>query len=329
MAKRRRKKKRVGALGVILSLLLTLMLSALAAAGMYYYGSSRPAPDSLRTGGAAEGTSVSLFVPSQPEENAAPEAAQSLSPEIESYDPFDLDEILVQEDGITIARVTGKLYTGFLTIVEDPLRVTLGRCPAFGEGRYGRTVEQMAQEYGAILAVNGGGFSDPNGVGTGGQPTGNVVYNGQLLMGYWSPTVGMDAQGKLYAGDFGGDKCLQLGLQWAVSYGPTLLENGEVRQGLDNNSQEPRTAVGQREDGSVVLVNIQGRQASALGVTCRQLAYIMSDLGCVDAGNLDGGASSDMYYRGEFLNIANTSGGPRPLPTAVMVMPAGNEEAEG
>ena len=142
-------------------------------------------------------------------------------------------------------------------------------------------------------------------------------------------TVGMDYDGKLHAGEFSGNDCRDMGLYWAVAYGPTLIENGTVRSGLDNSQAEPRTAVGQRADGSVVLLNIQGRQASALGVTCRQLAYIMADLGCVDAGNLDGGASSDMYYRGETLNIANTSGGPRPIPTAVLVGPVRTEEGEG
>ena len=41
----------------------------------------------------------------------------------------------------------------------------------------------------------------------------------------------------------------------------------------------------------------------------------------VNAGNLDGGASSDMYFNGEYVNVCNTSGGPRGIPTAVVVMP--------
>ena len=49
---------------------------------------------------------------------------------------------------------------------------------------------------------------------------------------------------------------------------------------------------------------------------------IMLGYGCVDAGNLDGGASSDMYFRGNYLNVCNTSGGPRPIPTSVLVMPS-------
>ncbi len=54
----------------------------------------------------------------------------------------------------------------------------------------------------------------------------------------------------------------------------------------------------------------------------QQLAEIMVEYGAVNAGNLDGGASSDMYFNGEYVNVCNTSGGPRGIPTAVVVMPA-------
>ena len=97
-----------------------------------------------------------------------------------------------------MAKIKGKRYVGFVAVIDDPLRVTLGKCPSFGEGAYGRRVDQMADEAGAILAVNGGGFSDPGGDGKGGMPTGNVIYQGKMLMGYWSPTVGIDSAGKLH-----------------------------------------------------------------------------------------------------------------------------------
>jgi len=48
----------------------------------------------------------------------------------------------------------------------------------------------------------------------------------------------------------------------------------------------------------------------------------MAGFGAVNASNLDGGASSDLYYNGSYLNVRNSSGSPRPIPTAVLVMPA-------
>lgn len=64
-----------------------------------------------------------------------------------------------------------------------------------------------------------------------------------------------------------------------------------------------------------------GTPAAVLGVSRQQLAEIMVEYGAVNAGNLDGGASSDMYFNGEYVNVCNTSGGPRGIPTAVVVMP--------
>ena len=80
--------------------------------------------------------------------------------------------------------------------------------------------------------------------------------------------------------------------------------------------------VGQRADGAVIFVVLQGRQPAVLGVSRQQLAEIMVEYGAVNAGNLDGGASSDMYFNGKYVNVCNTSGGPRGIPTAVVVMPA-------
>ena len=324
MAKGKKKRKgRAGAPAVIFSILLTLALSAGVVYGLYYYGSTRPAPAALRAPAPEAAQQVSVYTAPEPVEREAPAPAAAPVPTEDAVrEEFGYDEILYNEDGLLVAKVKGKRYVGYIAVVDDPLRLTLGKCPYFGEGAYGRSVEQMAEEAGAVLAVNGGGFSDPNGAGKGGMPTGNVIYEGKMLMGNWAPTVGMDAEGKLHVGEFNGNTCLQLGLQWAVSYGPTLIENGEVRPGLDNNSQEPRTAVGQRADGKVVILALQGRQLQALGVTCRELAMIMLGYGCVDAGNLDGGASSDMFFQGKYINVCNTSGGPRPIPTSVLVMPA-------
>ena len=323
MTYRKKKKNRVGALTAVLCVMLSLALAAGVVFGLYYYGVSRPAPASIRDRAALSDISVELASPAQIVTGEAPVPAKAELPEAAVPEEYGLEEILYDEDGLMVARIRGKRYVGFIAVVDDPLRLTLGKCPWFGEGAYGRTVKQMADEAGAVLAINGGGFSDPNGEGHGGSPTGNVIYEGKMLMGYWSPTVGIDAQGKLHVGDLNGTGCLELGLQWAVSYGPTLVKDGEICSRLDNSHGEPRTAIGQREDGAIVIVVLQGRQVQALGVTCRELAQIMLGYGCINASNLDGGASSDIYFQGEYLNACNTSGGPRPIPTSVLVMPAG------
>lgn len=324
--KRRRGKRRIGAGGVILALLAALTLSAAGIYAMYMLGSSRPAPEEKLPSAAVRETALSLFTAPESESNPAPipAAAPAVGADAAEYD---YNEILFDQDGLLVAKILGKRYMGYIAVIDDPLRLEVGRCPYFDKEAAGRRVSEMADAAGAVLAVNGGGFLDIGGVGLGGLPIGNVVKDGRLHWGEYSATVGMDASGKLYAGEYSGNYCVRdLGLQWALAYGPVLVTDGVIRPDLNAVKQEPRTAVGQRADGTVVIVVLQGRQMQTLGVTCLELAQIMVSYGCVTAGNLDGGASSDMYFQGKYLNVCNTSGGPRPIPTCLMVMPPREQE---
>lgn len=328
--RRKRKKRTVGAGGVVLGVVLSLTLAALIVYGLYLWGTDRPGPAAMAAPAQTQAREVSLYVPETPVEGEAPVPAEAPLPEQEAMHLYTYDEIVCDEDGLFVSKIIGKRYVGYVAIIDDPLRLTLGKCPFFGDDCVGRTVQQMAEDAGAVLAVNGGGFNDIGGVGLGGMPTGIVIYQGKLLMGGYAHTAGIDAQGVLHVGALSADACQGLGLRWAVSYGPTLVQDGTMCSGLDNAHGEPRTAIGQREDGAIVIVVLQGRQVQSLGLTCQELAELMLDFGCVNAQNLDGGASSDMFYQGEYLNVCNTSGGPRPIPTAILVLPAGREEgAEG
>ena len=326
MAKKKKKKGAVGAVGVVLSIALSLALAALVIYGLNLWGAQTPAPAAMRDAGDVSARQVALYSPGELVEGEAPVPAEAPLPAQAGAEDYGFDEIVYDEDGLFVAKILGKRYVGYIAIIDDPLRVTLGRCPSFSESSHGRTVKQMAEEYGAVLAVNGGGFSDPGGAGLGGMPTGNVIYEGKLITGYYCATAGMDAQGKLHVGEYSGTEGVNMGLQWAVSYGPTLVQDGVIRSGLNNFGGEPRTAIGQREDGAIVIIVLQGRQVQALGVNFLEMAEIMVGYGCVNASNLDGGASSDMFFQGEYLNVCNTSGGPRGIPTAVLVMPSSGGE---
>lgn len=81
-----------------------------------------------------------------------------------------------------------------------------------------------------------------------------------------------------------------------------LIVNGQQRE-VDGKGSgaNPRTAIGQRADGTVLLLVTDGRGASGhLGATALDLIKIMSDYGAVNAANLDGGSSSCMYYNGKY-----------------------------
>ncbi|MBR6207475.1 MAG: phosphodiester glycosidase family protein [Oscillospiraceae bacterium] len=329
--KKRRRRRKASAGAVLLGIVLSLALAGGAVAGTYYWASTQPGPALLREEKQPEKTALDLYVSPQAVTGTAPEPAAAPVPEEQSAGEEEFAEILGREEGLTVARVQGKRWRGFIALVEDPGRLEVATCPYFYDGAKGRTVDEMAAEHGAVLAINGGGFADDGGYGTGGLPIGNVVSEGKMLWPGGGYTVAMDYEGKIHVGEISGDACKAAGYRWALSYGPILIQNGSILPNLDTRQQEPRTAVGQREDGTVVLLNIQGRQASALGVTCRELAEIMQSYGCVNAGNLDGGASSDMWYRGNYVNISNISSGPRPIPTSLVVLPAAEteEEAQG
>jgi len=313
-----------GAGKVLLCILIALILGAGVLAGLYFWGNGQDMPPSHRPAAAVSNASISLLS----EEIATEEPGETGdAPDSEPTDPvktydYEYKEILYEEEGLLLATIQGKRYVGYITVVDDPSRVYLGTCGYFSDTGSGKRVDQIADANNALLAVNGGGFEDPGGVGMGGMPTGIVIENGVLRHGGTCHAVGLDADGVLHAGYYSAKEFTDMGMQWAVSYGPTLLIDGEI-QTFTNTYKEPRTAVGQREDGSIVLLSIQGRQVSALGVTLEELSEILLDYGVVTASNLDGGASSNLYFKGEYINISNSSGNPRPQPTAILVAPAG------
>lgn len=73
-----------------------------------------------------------------------------------------------------------------------------------------------------------------------------------------------------------------------------LLENGEICEGLPTGSA-PRTAIGQRGDGSLVFYTIDGRAPGySIGATLAAVAERLAELGCVTAAALDGGGSTTL-----------------------------------
>ena len=230
-----------------------------------------------------------------------------------------------QDDGVEFAQVKGPTYNGIMMIVKDPTRVFVGTPAKYGEGQKGLTLSQMIDRYDAVGGTNGGGFFDEAGTGTGGIPEGIVISEGKLLWGdrgsYYS-LAGIDSNGILHVGKMTGEKALSLGIKYACSYGPALIINGvpcNEKRSL-GGGLNPRTAIGQRADGAILMLVVNGRKVDSLGATLDDLVEIMLSFGAVNASNLDGGSSSLMKYDGEFKNTSSyIYGGERVLPTAILV----------
>ena len=214
-------------------------------------------------------------------------------------------------DGIRIEHVSGDTYNAHVMIIRDPSRVYLGisNHDGFTTRVPGKRINQAIEDEGASAAVNAGAFFDngKSGPEVGSIPEGLVYSGGECVWSTGAPPNGITG----FAG-FNHDNILvvhqenitkeqaeELNIRDGCCFGPVLIMNGEVNMKAYNTNSglNPRTAIGQRADGAVIFVCIDGRQASSVGGTYADVINIMLEYGAVNACNMDGGSSSVMMYR--------------------------------
>lgn len=242
---------------------------------------------------------------------------------------------------IEIYKVSGNNYEGTMMVINDPSKISLATTYPWGE--YGKELDKLVTESGAIAGINGGlYYSDAN---KGGRPLGVTVSNGEIedmsLGATGLHLIGFDNENILRIIDISNMNRSEIenlieteGIRDAVSFQEEasdannhfvkLIINGEKRElnGMGSGAN-PRTAIGQREDGSVLFLVTDGRGKNGhLGATAADLIEVMSEYGAVNAANVDGGSSSTMYYNGEYLMTSVTfyySNSSWRLPTAFVV----------
>ena len=234
--------------------------------------------------------------------------------------PADIDE--EERKSIELVKLKGSTYKGYLLIVHDPARIRVGVVNE-NFSSAGLPLDKLIEKYGAIGGINANGFEDKGGMGDGGTPLGLVVADGRILH-HAEPryaSAGFDQNNVLHVGKFTDDDVVRLGLRDAVSYGPALIVNGVPAESTSTATGfNPRTAIGQRADGAVLLLVLDGRQTDSLGATFQDLIDTMLQYGAVNACNLDGGTSTAMYYNGERVNGIAAITGTRSLPCAILIM---------
>lgn len=256
------------------------------------------------------------------------------------------DEWANSPDGIRFESHSGDTYNAHIMIVRDPSKVYLGTSTEnFSTSIPGTRIDDQIETDGAIAGVNAGAFfdngtSDPS---VGSVPEGLVYSKGACKWTTGSPPNGI----KGFAG-FNKDNILvvaqdnlskaqaeELNIRDGCCFGPVLIMNGEINQEAYNSNSgwNPRTAIGQRKDGAVVFVCIDGRQAGSMGGTYKDVIDIMIEYGVVNACNMDGGSSSIMVYRDTYglfgeagtVQVINSYSllqeRPRKMPTFWMVAP--------
>ena len=232
-------------------------------------------------------------------------------------------------DGIIVEAISGEGFTGFMMVVLDPSRVIMGTFPA-DYGQLGYTVSQMVEKYDAVAGINGGGFEDKDGMGDGSQPNTMVISDGKIYYpekGVGQGFVGMDADGILHVGRPSAAEAQAKRIQYGVGFGPVLVANGEPVS-VYASGVNPRTGIGQRSDGAILMLVIDGRQVSSLGATYEDMQQIFLSYGAVNACNLDGGSSTVMWYQGDYINHCASVTGIRRMPTAFLVLKKGVQDDE-
>ncbi len=223
-------------------------------------------------------------------------------------------------NGVKIEEVSGSTFYAKMIIINDPSRVRLATTYPWSE--YGLELDKLVNNNNALGGVNGGLYqSDSN---KGGKPLGVVVCDGKIQFN--NPTgyaglylIGFDNSNILRIISIEGMSSTQIEelikkekIRDAVTFQDEasdknnhfvkLIINGQTRElNGQGSGANPRTAIGQRADGSVLLLVTDGRGASGhLGATASDLIDVMKQYGAINAANLDGGSSSSMYYDGKY-----------------------------
>ena len=245
-------------------------------------------------------------------------------------DGVDLEAINAMDPGIRVEPVTGPTFKGFMVIVSDPSRVYAASIPQpFNNDVAGWSLDEFAEKTGAAVVINGGGFADPNGMGKGGKPNSLVITEGEKKQNYipgrkFGTVIGFDMNDRLVVVEgVQREDVDALPLRDALAFSPALIINGEAVDNSDYRTElSARTAIGQREDGTVLMLIVDGRQPDSFGANMSGLTQIMRNYGAVNAANLDGGTSTALVFYGQKVNDGS---GPdrvsRQMPTAFLVRP--------
>ena len=263
------------------------------------------------------------------------DSALTMATEVEEQEEeLDTDKIDVKYNSsteITRYNVRTDKYDAYILEIKNPLSIKVAMTKYLG--KLGQKTSEMAEEHNAVAAINGGAFVDESSdgtvyAGTGALPGGFVISEGRVIY----PTSNVDkdkvenvvaftSEGKLIVGDHSLRELQELKVKEAMCFRkPNIIINGK-RQVKDKAAEglNPRTAVGQKADGTVIFLVIDGRKINKAGATLYDVQEIMMDRGAVNAGALDGGYSSTMYYKGDVINSPNAWSGERSVATAFYV----------
>lgn len=218
-------------------------------------------------------------------------------------------QVLEHEEGAIYKyfKVDGYSFDAYMAVIYDPSKISVVHTKYMGTT--GQYLVDMAKENDAIVAINGGGFVDINGESNGGEPRGIIIEDGKIIQSSRNRdkaggVIGFTNDNKLFLGDVPAEEAVAAGVRDAVEFGPFLVVNGESSfiKGNGGYGIHPRTAIGQRKDGIVLFLVVDGRRVDSIGAGMKDLSEIMLKYGAYNAANLDGGNSSVLVINNKIMN---------------------------
>lgn len=331
MSKNKRKKKKKFSLKLLtVFIVFEIVFTGITGPFMLYYGPFKNARDTIV--GAAMTTMshqwiATLFLS---KERIAQIQNENKIDTIIQGNTDQIDIKTKHDSSIERYEIEGDKFKGTLLVINDPTRVKVGYTSKLG--KTGETTSKIAKNNNAIAAINGGAFTDksPSGkkwAGNGGQPVGIIMSKGEIIYNDYKDEnkqheiVAFTKDGVLLVGYHSLKEMKENGVTEAVSFDKTVIVDGKktIKSGDGGGGLAPRTAIGQRKDGSVLFLVIDGRQQGSIGATYREVQDLMYEYGAFNAANLDGGSSTTMYYEGKVINNPCDALGERSIPTIFYV----------
>ena len=221
-------------------------------------------------------------------------------------------EILTKEKGNDLYKViylNESKQRGYLVAIYDPSKVKIAVASTIGNS--GQMLTTIAKNNNAVVAMNASGFIDPNYMSNGGRPHGPVIKDGKIVSNevrarISGGIIGFNKENKLALGKMSAQQAINQGIRDAVDFGPFLIVNGKPSfiKGNGGWGTAPRSAIGQRKDGVVLFLVMDGRdyKNGISGSDMVDLTEFLMRYGAYNAANLDGGTSSGLAINGELIS---------------------------
>ncbi|WP_273345551.1 M56 and phosphodiester glycosidase domain-containing protein [Clostridium luticellarii] len=227
-------------------------------------------------------------------------------------------------DSISEVSLHGKSFSGKMLVIKNPSKVEVGYTRELLKDN--KTTGELALENNALCAINANLIpteSEKKFLVSSSQD-GLIIHNGAVVYGGAKnrkySSAGFTDKNVLISGQYSIEELEKMNVTEAVNSSLPLIQNGKPLLNKDTiQGINPRTAVAQKKDGTVLMVAVDGRSADSIGISIFDLQQLLLKNGAYTAAALDGGSSSTMYYKNKIINKPAYSKGQKPVSSIFLI----------